>query len=88
LNELLSAPYENCFTPVVVGEFPLVKELLNKLSAYGKSFMSGSGSSCFAEFDDEDSAIKAQQEFIKEGYRCFVAKSVKKATVLTELDKL
>ena len=73
---------------MVVGEFPLVKELLDKLSAYGNSFMSGSGSSCFTEFDNEDSAIKAQQEFIKEGYRCFVAKSVKKASVLTALDNL
>jgi len=88
LDELLSTPYENCFTPVVIGEFPLVKELLDKLSAYGKSFMSGSGSSCFAEFDEKESAIKAQQEFIKEGYRCFVAKSVKKASVLRDLDKL
>ena len=84
-DELLATPFENCFTPVVIHEYPQVKELLNKLAAYGKSYMSGSGSSCFVEFDDELSANKALSRFKQMGYKCFVARSVKQSSVLNEL---
>ena len=47
--------------------------------------MSGSGSSCFVEFDDELSANKALSKFKQMGYKCFVARSVKQSSVLNEL---
>lgn len=87
-EELLEVPFENCFTPVVISEYPQVEELLKELSVYGKSYMSGSGSSCFVEFDDELSAQKALSQFKQSGYKCFVARSVKQSSVLQELKKL
>ncbi|SFS90137.1 4-diphosphocytidyl-2-C-methyl-D-erythritol kinase [Succinivibrio dextrinosolvens] len=87
-EELLEVPFENCFTPVVISEYPQVEELLKELSVYGKSYMSGSGSSCFVEFDDELSAQKALSQFKQSGYKCFVARSVKQSSVLQELKEL
>lgn len=87
-EELLEVPFENCFTPVVISEYPQVEELLKELSVYGKSYMSGSGSSCFVEFDDELSAQKALSQFKQLGYKCFVARSVKQSSVLQELKEL
>ena len=87
-NELLALPFENCFTPVVINEYPQVKDLLDKLSVYGKSYMSGSGSSCFVEFDNELSANNALSEFKKSGFKCFVAKSVEQSSVLKKLHQI
>ncbi len=87
-DELLNISFDNSFTPVVTNEFPKVKELLEKLSDYGNSYMSGSGSSCFVSFDNEISAKKAQDEINKLGYRSFVAKSVKKSSVFEKLKNL
>ena len=87
-EELLEVPFENCFTPVVINEYPQVKDLLDKLSVYGKSYMSGSGSSCFVEFDNELSANNALSEFKKSGFKCFVAKSVEQSSVLKKLHQI
>ena len=40
-DELLHSRFDNCFTPVVVNEYPLVKELLDTLSEFGTASMSG-----------------------------------------------
>lgn len=87
-NELLKTPFENCFTPVVVNEFPKVQKLLDELTVYGKSFMSGSGSSCFVAFENEADALDAQKDFATKGYKCFVARSVNKASVFKELKSI
>ena len=59
-EELLKTPFENCFTKVVVKAYPQVQELLNLLSQFGKSYMSGSGSSCFVAFDTKEDAQNAK----------------------------
>ena len=85
-QELLSLPFKNCFTPVVVNEYPKVQELLDTLSKYGPSFMSGSGSSCFVAFDDFEIAKRAQKEILANGTKCFIARSVDKSSILKKLE--
>ncbi|MGN1280341.1 MAG: 4-(cytidine 5'-diphospho)-2-C-methyl-D-erythritol kinase [Succinivibrio sp.] len=87
-EELKSAKFENCFTPVVVHNYPEVQKLLDKLSEFGESYMSGSGSSCFTAFDSYDEALKAKE--LISGYcdSCFVAKSVDRSPVLCCLDAI
>ena len=80
--------YDNCFTPVVVNEYPLVKELLDTLSEFGTASMSGSGSSCFVAFDSYDHAKCAQMKIDKLNIKSFIAKSVSKSPVLSKLESL
>lgn len=87
-EELTGIPYENCFTPVVVQEYPEVQELLETLSRFGRSYMSGSGSSCFVAFDSRDEAIAAQKEIASLKTSTFVARSVKLSNVICDLQRL
>ena len=87
-EELLKVPFENCFTPVVIREYPEVLKLLKALSAFGTAYMSGSGSSCFVAFEDEISARKAQKEINKLNIRNFIARSVNKSQIFYDLKKI
>ena len=87
-DELLHSRFDNCFTPVVVNEYPLVKELLDTLSEFGTASMSGSGSSCFVAFDSYDHAKCAQMKIDKLNIKSFIAKSVSKSPVLSKLESL
>ena len=86
-EELVNAPFENSFTPVVVKEYPEVQTLLDTLSEFGPSFMSGSGSSCFVAFDSIEAAKKAQAKIEKLKISSFVARSVKVSNVIEDLNK-
>ena len=57
--EHMQRPFENCFTPVVTASYPQVKTMLSELSSYGEARMSGSGSSCFVSFTDQNKCEKA-----------------------------
>ena len=86
-EELVNAPFENSFTSVVVKEYPEVQTLLDTLSEFGPSFMSGSGSSCFVAFDSIEAAKKAQTKIEKLKISSFVARSVKVSNVIEDLNK-
>ena len=85
---LMQTKFDNCFTPVVVNEYPKVKELLDTLSEFGTASMSGSGSSCFVAFDSYDDAKCAQLKIDKLNIKSFIAKSVSKSPVLAMLESL
>ena len=87
-DELMHTKFDNCFTPVVVNEYPKVKELLDTLSDFGTASMSGSGSSCFVSFDTYDHAKCAQKKIDALNIKSFIAKSVSKSPVLTKLESL
>lgn len=87
-DELMQTKFDNCFTPVVVNEYPKVKELLDTLSEFGTASMSGSGSSCFVAFDSYDHAKCAQMKIDKLNIKSFIAKSVSKSPVLSKLESL
>lgn len=87
-DELMQTQFDNCFTPVVVNEYPKVKELLDTLSEFGTASMSGSGSSCFVAFDTYDHAKCAQKKIDKLNIKSFIAKSVSKSPVLSKLESL
>lgn len=87
-DELMQTKFDNCFTPVVVNEYPKVKELLDTLSEFGTASMSGSGSSCFVSFDTYDHAKCAQKKIDALNIKSFIAKSVSKSPVLTKLESL
>lgn len=87
-QELINTPYENCFTPVVVNEYPEVQSLLKELSNFGKPYMSGSGSSCFVAFDDLEAAKRAQIKIDAICRKNFIARSVQKSPVLEALENL
>ncbi len=87
-DELMQNQFDNCFTPVVVNEYPKVKELLDTLSEFGTASMSGSGSSCFVAFDTYDHAKCAQKKIDKLNIKSFIAKSVSKSPVLSKLESL
>lgn len=87
-DELMQTKFDNCFTPVVVNEYPKVKELLDTLSEFGTASMSGSGSSCFVAFDTYDHAKCAQMKIDKLNIKSFIAKSVSKSPVLTKIESL
>lgn len=87
-DELMRTRFDNCFTPVVVNEYPKVKELLDTLSEFGTASMSGSGSSCFVSFDTYDHAKCAQKKIDTLNIKSFIAKSVNKSPVLTKLESL
>lgn len=86
--ELMHTEFENSFTPVVVNEYPEVKELLDTLSEFGRASMSGSGSSCFVAFDSYDHAKCAQKKIDALKIKSFIAKSVKQSPVLAKLETI
>ncbi len=87
-EELLKLPFENAFTPVVQDKYPEVKALLERLSTYGTSFMTGSGASCCVGFDTEDEAQKVKETLLSDGIKCFVAKAVEKTSLQAALEKI
>lgn len=87
-NELLNTPFENCFTPVVVKEYPQVLDLLNTLQEFGTAFMSGSGSSCFVSFDSKAKAQLAHEKLKAKNINCFIAPSVSLSRTLLDLKAL
>lgn len=84
-QELCSLPFENSFTLPAVSRYPQIASLLTRLSAFGPSFMSGSGSCCFVSFDTKTSAVAAATALKAEGYSCFCAPSVRESPVLRAL---
>jgi 4-diphosphocytidyl-2-C-methyl-D-erythritol kinase len=63
----LSTLLHNDFEPVVFKEYPIVKEVKEKLIKRGAGFaqMSGSGSAVYGFFADESAALRAVDEFGK-----------------------
>ncbi len=80
-EELMKAPFENVFTPVVVKRYPEVARLLETMSAYGKPRMSGSGGSCFLWHDDEDCARRSLEALKALGIHVFMARPLPRAAV-------
>uniref|UniRef100_UPI00402AB558 4-(cytidine 5'-diphospho)-2-C-methyl-D-erythritol kinase n=1 Tax=Succinivibrio sp. TaxID=2053619 RepID=UPI00402AB558 len=87
-DKLMQTKFDNCFTPVVVNEYPKVKELLDTLSEFGTASMSGSGSSCFVAFDTYDHEKCAHKKIDELYIKSFIAKSVSKSPVLAKLESL
>ncbi len=87
-EELLNTPFENCFTAPAVAEFPEISNLLETLSKFGKSYMSGSGASCFVGFDDLNDAQRAFEEVKKLKISSFLAQDCARSPVLEALDKI
>lgn len=73
-DELMKAPFENVFTPVVTRRYPEVARLLEAMSKYGPARMSGSGGSCFLWHGDEDSAKRSLEGLRSMGIGCFMAR--------------
>lgn len=83
---LLKLGYHNDFTQTVVNNYALVGQCLNELVKYGPAYMSGSGSSCFVEFDNLEKAQMALLDLDKSAYRsAFVAKSCKTSSTVLDL---
>ncbi|SPT68227.1 4-diphosphocytidyl-2-C-methyl-D-erythritol kinase [Anaerobiospirillum thomasii] len=73
---LISLGYYNEFTKSVANIHSLVGQCLISLVKYGPAHMSGSGSSCFVEFDTLEDAQRALDDLDTSLYRsAFVAKS-------------
>lgn len=87
-EELLATPYENCFTLPAQEAFPKIKILLEFLSNFGKSYMSGSGASCFVGFDDQKKALDALKQVQNQHIKCFLARDCARSPVLQTLDKI
>ena len=87
-DKLMQTKFDNCFTPVVVNEYPKVKELLDTLSEFGTASMSGSGSSCVVAFDTYDHEKCAHKKIDELYIKSFIAKSVSKSPVLAKLESL
>ena len=89
LDELLKAPFENCFTPVVTKAYKEVAQLLQCLEKYGHARMSGSGSSCFVSFENIDDCNRAYQDFSAQhpNMPIFKAKSCSKNYIREALAK-
>lgn len=86
-EELLTAPFENCFTKVVTSEYPQVAKLLELLGTLGENArMSGSGSSCFVSFatmHEANEALNKLKGLCK--FNAFIAPSCTTNTVLAAL---
>ena len=87
LNELLSQPFNNDFTPTVRKNYYEVGHALDRLVKYGPAFMSGSGSSCFVSFNEKADAVKALEDFDPQNGKSFIASSVNLSPVLTALNE-
>ena len=87
-KELLDTPYENCFTSPAEETFPQIKNLLEQLSKFGNSYMSGSGASCFVGFDNYKQALEALEEMQTQHVKCFLARDCARSPVLQALEKI
>ncbi len=87
-EELLKKPFENCFTAPALALFPQIGDLLALLAQYGKSYMSGSGASCFISFDTEKEAIDVFEKLKAQGISCFLAQDCEISPVLLDLKRI
>ena len=87
-KELLDTPYENCFTSPAEETFPQIKNLLEQLSKFGNSYMSGSGASCFVGFDNYKQALEALEEMQTQHVKCFLERDCARSPVLQALEKI
>ncbi|MFC0179801.1 4-(cytidine 5'-diphospho)-2-C-methyl-D-erythritol kinase [Thorsellia kenyensis] len=61
-HEWLHSPYFNVFTPVASKLFNEVQEAIDWLTNYSEPFMSGTGSTVFAIFEDHEQALNIQKK--------------------------
>lgn len=78
LEDFLAGQGGNVCEPVTFAHYPLVREVHQRLSAFGSPRMSGTGSSCFVACADEASARAAQQALPRE-WTTFVAKGLNRS---------
>jgi 4-diphosphocytidyl-2-C-methyl-D-erythritol kinase len=76
----------NSFEEVVVGEYPEIGRILVLLGREGArlSSMSGSGSACFALYDDDATASRVREMMLGEGHSAWVVSPVGRTMELLE----
>jgi 4-diphosphocytidyl-2C-methyl-D-erythritol kinase len=76
LKEFPDVALETCnsFQKVVVGEYPEIGQILVLLEREGAllSSMSGSGSACFALYEDDTTASRVRDLMLDEGHSAWI----------------
>lgn len=72
---LLKSEFHNDFENIIKKKFKKIKKLINMLSFYAPSHITGTGSCIFAEFNDKNSAKKIHS-LLPHNVEGFIAKSV------------
>jgi 4-diphosphocytidyl-2-C-methyl-D-erythritol kinase len=83
-EDFLSKNYHNDCQKLVSDLFPEVAEVLDFLSQYGISRLTGTGACCFARFDDEASAKQVLNE-ARPKFKGFIAKGVNLSPAILRL---
>nr|BET44825.1 MAG: 4-(cytidine 5'-diphospho)-2-C-methyl-D-erythritol kinase [Candidatus Aschnera chinzeii] len=74
ISTLLNIPYKNDCAPIVLKRFPIVKKMFTWLSKYNTAYLTGTGSSIFAEFETKIDAHNVLNK-IPKWMNGFVARS-------------
>jgi 4-diphosphocytidyl-2-C-methyl-D-erythritol kinase len=77
----------NDFEASILPAYPAVSEAKNFLKAHGAAaaLLSGSGSSVFGFFPDEESALAASRLALRDGWRAFPAKTLSRAEYFQQM---
>ncbi len=75
LNELLLIPYKNNFEFIIRKKFKEVEQLFLWMLKYAPSYLTGTGSCVFSEFNSENNARNVLKK-APTWCNCFVAKGV------------
>jgi len=81
LRELMESNF-NSFENIVMAKYPILKETKYWLSSFGRVRMSGTGSTLYIEYDNYESAEKANKE-IGRKYKSLMVSSLKSYDVFS-----
>ncbi len=86
ISDFMAGQQRNDCLDVVCQKYPSVKRALAELSKYSEAKLTGTGACVFAQFDSEESAVRAFQSIaITEIGEVFLTKSVNESPLLFEL---
>ena len=87
INELFNIEWKNDCQPLVINKYPQVAKALDWLVEYAPSRMTGTGACVFAEFENEQQALKVFEK-LPSDLMGFVAKGLNRSPVLDCLAEL
>ncbi|RKS87604.1 4-diphosphocytidyl-2-C-methyl-D-erythritol kinase [Orbus hercynius] len=76
IDELLTTPFNNDCEPTVRALYPQIDDLINRLSQFAPTRLTGTGSCIFSECNTQEQAMQLQQHLAGEDVVCFIAKGI------------
>jgi 4-diphosphocytidyl-2-C-methyl-D-erythritol kinase len=84
MSDFIAGQQQNDCVDVVRRSYPLVQDALVDLSEFSDARLTGTGACVFAQFDSEESAIRAYQS-LKDKWLVYLSRGINESPLFTKL---